>query len=213
MFSLKEIGSMILATIILTFVVSYNSILASPQNFINIFINFIFIAIVVLSSVIAKKLVAYYYEAKIEHQIWMIQRFGIKKQDYFKKPIPMGVIFPFILSLISMGYIWWMAVLEFDVFSTTARAAKRHGIYRFTEMADSHIGFIAAAGTVASLIVAVICYIANFPEISRLCIYYSAFSLVPYGNLDGTKIFIGSRILWISLIILVAIFFGFTFVP
>lgn len=213
MVNLKEVGYIFLAIIILTFALNYKNIINNNLSFNILIFNLILMSIVIIISIIAKTIVAYYYEAKIEHKIWMWQRFGFRREHYFKKPIPMGIILPFVLSVISKGYILFLVALEFDVSTTSARAAKKHGIYRFTEMTDIHIGLIASAGIVGLLFASIIGYILNFPEFSRLCVYYSAYSLIPFGNLDGTKIFFGSRTFWIALIVLVAIFFGFSFMP
>ena len=101
--------------------------------------------------------------------------------------------------------------MEFEIHPSTARASKRHGIYRFTEMTDWHMGLIAAAGLVANLFAAMIGYIIGAPEFTKLSIYYACFCLIPFGNLDGTKIFFGSIIIWFTLLIICAVFLSYAF--
>lgn len=150
---LKEFTSIIIAIIILTGIVTFHYV-TTGQVFSYYFLlfNLILVTILILVNVFAKKITAFYYEIKIQHQIWMIGRYGFKRESHFNKPIPAGILVPFILSLLSYGYIMIMTLLEFDVYSTTARTSKMHGIHRFTEVTEIHIGLIAAAGVVGNLI-------------------------------------------------------------
>jgi Zn-dependent protease len=104
-----------------------------------------------------------------------------------------------------------MACLVFDVKPKIYRAAKRHGLYSYSEMTESHIGLIAAVGVIASLVFAVIGYLMGFSEFSRLSIYFAFFNMIPISDLDGNKIFFGSLILWSFLAALVLIGLGYVF--
>ena len=68
--------------------------------------------------------------------MWEIERYGFKPDRHFKKPIPAGALFPLILGGLSLGYFKWLASLVFDVKAKTYRAAKRHGLYAFSEMTE-----------------------------------------------------------------------------
>ena len=52
-------------------------------------------------------------------------------------------------------------------------------------------------------------YNLNFIELAKLCVYFSAFNLIPIGKLDGTRILFGSKTLWIFLVIFVLSSLGF----
>lgn len=221
----KELFYISLAIVIIWFAVTFGSIAAGNPIFYSfIFFNLAIVALVIILNVFAKKVVAYFYEAKIEHKAWAIQRFWFGREHHFNKPFPAGIIIPFFLSIITLGCWIWMAVLEFDIYSTTARAAKKHGMHRFTEITEIHMGLIAAAGVAANLFAAVIGYIIGFPEFSRLSIYYACYSMIPLGNLDGAKIFfsggdltrgtskpLGLPTLWAVLGIICLIFLFFSF--
>lgn len=216
--SVKEISYIILAIIVLAFAVNIHALQNPGFQYSFIFINLIIVALIVAINIIGKEIAAYYYEARIENKIWMWQRYGFKREQYLKTPLPAGIIVPFFMSLISYGYIIWLAALEFDVFSTSARASKRHGKFRFTEMTDIHIGLIASAGIVLSLISAVIGYIFSgfIPpalDFAKLSVFYALFSLLPFGSLDGTKVFFGSRIIWVTLVIITIVCLGFVYLP
>jgi Zn-dependent protease len=98
-----------------------------------------------------------------------------------------------------------MASLTFEVKAKTYRAARRHGLYTFSEMTESHIAYIAAAGILANLIFAVIGYLVGFTEFSVLNLYYALFNLLPLSKLDGNKIFFGNLILWSFLVCLAVV--------
>lgn len=211
MFKLREISHIALAIIILTFAISFNQLLKNPVKETLLIPSLIFITIIIFFSVFIKKITAHYFESNIETKIWSIKHWGFKPHHHFKNPLPAGIIIPFIVSIISMGYLVWFAVLEFEVNPAVTKVSKRHGNYRLSEMTDIQIGIIAASGVVASLLASIIGYFAGFPEFARLSIYYAAFSLVPISNLDGTKIFFGNRVVWYTLVVITGIFLAYSF--
>src|SRR3989344_5656708 len=213
MIKLKEGGHIFLAIIVLLFTFNYLQFISRTPDYASIFLSLIGIVLVAFTSIVAKKITAYYYEITIEHKSWNFQRFGLRREAYLKTPIPIGIILAFIIPIISFGKLIWMAVLEFDAEGTSARASKRHGLFSFTEITDIHLGLIAASGVIACLALSILAYLVNFPEIARVGIYYAAFSLIPFSNLDGTKIFFASKraLLWIILASITAIFLSYSF--
>lgn len=202
MFKGKEIAEIILVWIFLVFAIS----LFKLEEVVS---TAVFVIIILAASILAEKLAAYYFEAEIETKVWRARRFGLKPWMYLKKPIPLGILLPLFFSLFSLGYFVWMAALEFDVKPAKHRAAKRHGFYSYHEMTEWHIGCIASFGIFASLILAIIAYLAGYPELSRLSVYFACFNMLPISNLDGNKIFFGSRILWTTLAVICLIFLGY----
>jgi len=209
MFNSKEIAHIILGIIILIFVVNFGILLKDTSFSTAILINSVSIIIIILINIFVKKITAEYYQTQIEMKIWQFQRFGIKRYQKFKKPIPAGIIFPFIITLASLGYFFFMAVFEFDIKPTKARASKMHGKYRYSELTDIHVGLVATAGVIAILLSSIIGYIAGFPEFAKLAIYFSAFSLIPLSNLDGIKIFFAHKTIWMILVVINVIFLGY----
>ena len=217
MLKTKELGHILIATVILIFVVNFH-LLVSEKNIPDLFLtNTISIALVLATSLLAKKLTAYYYECKIEHKIWSGNRYGFKPNQHFKTPIPYGIVVPFITTFISYGYFLWMSILEFEIKPLPQKSSKRHGIYRYSEITDTTIGIIAASGVIINLILSIIGYIVGFTIFARFSIYFAFFSMIPFGNLDGTKILFGSTtgrsgtkpILWIILLTICVIFLVF----
>lgn len=209
MFKAKEIAHIIFAIIVLIFAINFKSITTNTINLEQFLVKSVGITIIVFTSIFAKKLMAYYFETYTEEKIWQWQRFGFKRHHKLSTKTPMGLIAPFLVSFLSLGHFLWLAVLEFDIHVTPARASKRHEMYKFSELTDTHMSFIAGAGVIACLFLSIISYFANFPEITKLAVYYAVWSLIPISNLDGTKILFGNRIYWYTLSIITLVFLAY----
>ena len=191
---LNEFLHILIVIIVLAFVVSLANL-----NIITFIMAFLFFAIIFLVYIAAKKAAAYYLQADVETRVWTFQRYGLKEKQYFKNPIPIGVILPFLISVLSLGNFYWLASTQSEIIARKSRIIKKHDFYSFSEMTEFHIGLIPAAGILACLILAFIAYLLNLGELGRLAIFFAAFNMFPLGNLDGTKIFFGSLILWFIL--------------
>ncbi len=207
MLNKKEIIIIAVVTIILAFVISLAKTL---EIFLYTLLSVLF---VILINVFAKKIISFYFDSQIEIKLWEIKRYGFKAHQYFKKSFPAGAFLPIISKILLFPFnsFIWMASLVFDVKAKTYRAAKRHGLYSFSEMTENHLGLIAAAGIFANLIFAVIGYFIGFPNFARLNIYYAFFNMLPISDLDGNKIFFGNLILWsfLAAIVLIALLYSF----
>ncbi|MFH1325440.1 MAG: hypothetical protein ABIH49_01560 [archaeon] len=199
MFSKKEIIPVVAVIIILASVVSF---LKSVQGFVFALVS---IFLVVTVNIIAKKISAFYLDSEIEMKIWEVQRFGFKPWMHSKKPIMVGIFLPIILGLFSLGRLTWFAPLIFDVKPKVYRAARRYGLYSFSEMTEDHIGLIAAAGIVANIVLGILGYLIGFQEFAKLNLYFAFFNILPISDLDGNKIFFGNLIMWVFLATLVSI--------
>lgn len=205
MLNIKEISSIIIIVLIITLS------LGLFNNFSGFLYTLLAVLLIFIINILAKKITSFYLDSEIEIKMWEIKRYGFKPSKFFKRPFPSGILFPVIFSAITLGNFIWMASLVFDVKPKISRAAKRHGLYSYSEMAENHIGIIAAAGVIANLIFAVIGYLTGFLEFSRLCIFLAFFNMIPISDLDGNKIFFGSLVLWSFLAALVLIGLGYVF--
>jgi Zn-dependent protease len=151
---------------------------------------------ILILTTLTKKFVSSYYDSEIEIKIWEIKRYGFKAHKKLKKAFPAGAFFPIILIAFTGGILNWFACLTFEIKAKVSRAAKRHGIYSFSEITERHTGLIAASGIFLNIILAFLGYLFNFPEFSRLNIYYAFFNMIPISDLDGNKILFGSITLW-----------------
>ncbi len=205
MFDKKEIITIIIVTLILAFVISL-------VETIEIFLyTLLAVFLIIMINIISKKIMGFYLESEIEIKLWEIKQYGFKANQYFKRPFPVGAFFPLIskIFLFPIQGLVWMASLVFDVKPKIYRAAKRHGLYSFSEITESHIGIIASAGIIANIIFAIIAYFIGFQEFTRLSIFYAFFNMIPLSDLDGNKIFFGNIVLWsfLAAIVLIGIFF------
>jgi hypothetical protein len=205
MFKIKELANILIVIILFAFIISFLQDL-------NAFLTALLIAFIIIAvNVLSKKIMASYLDSEIEQKVWQWQRWGYYARSHLKKPIPAGIIFPFILIWISypIGFLKVLTFLQFDVKPTSARAAKRHGLYKFTEMTEWHIAAIAGIGIFANLVLAVIAYMLGYSELARFSIYFSVWNLLPVSQLDGSRIFFGSKILWVILAVLSLIGLGY----
>ena len=179
---------------------------------------------VIVLNILGKKIMSYHIDSEIEVNLWEIKRTGLfyffnflpfkatHPSRKLSRPFPAGAFFPIVskIFLFPFNSLVWMASLVFEVKPKVHRAAKRYGLYSFSEMTEWHIGLIAAAGIVTNLIFALVGYLINFPEFSRINIYYAFWNILPLSDLDGNKIFFGSAILWTFLasVVLVGVFFA-----
>lgn len=172
---------------------------------------FIAVFLVVGLNLLAKKIASHYLDSEIKIKLWEANRYGFQAHQHFKKPFPIGIFLPLFTSAITFGQLIWMSPLIFDVKSKTYRAAKRHGLYSFTEMTENHIGLIAAAGIATNLFFAFLGYLIGTPIFSKINIYYAFFNMIPLSNLDGNKIFFGNNVLWSFLAAITLVAMGYLF--
>ena len=205
MLNAKEVLVILIATVVLALTLSF----AKGTGVLLVILASVFL--IILINTIAKKISGFYLDSEIEVDIWKIQRYGFKPDRYLKKPFPAGIFFPIILAILTVGKVVWMASLVFEVKPTTYRAAKRHGLYSYSEMTEAHIGNIAAVGILANLFFAFVGYLLGFSEFSRLSIFYVFFNMLPFSDLDGYKVFFGNIILWSFLAALTLIGLAYAF--
>ena len=204
MLNKKEIIAIAIITLVLAFSIS----LIETWNIFLYTLLAVFLILII--NIIAKKITSFYLDSEIEVKLWEIQRYGFKPNARLKKPFPAGAFLPLITTALSLGFVTWMASLVFEVKPKIYRAAKRHGLYTFSEMTELHLALIAAAGIFANLIFAVIGYLINFPELAKLSVFYAFFNMLPFSDLDGNKIFFGNLVLWsfLASIVLIGLFYA-----
>jgi hypothetical protein len=176
---------------------------------------FLFSFIILTVSITAKKFFASLLESDVEHQIWTLERWGLHKQDRFKKPLPIGILLSIMLSLFSFGTAKLMTLLVYETTPRKTRSVRgfgHTGVYTYTSMTDWHNALIGAAGIVAILLLAIIAYFLpletySLEPLARIATFYAFSNLLPLGKLDGTQIFFGSRVLYAALAIVTLVFF------
>jgi len=198
--SLTEIFVVVLASLVLAISVSFNNISRS-------YVAGISFLIIIGANVLIKKIIGYFLEINVQTKFWSWYQYGFRKDSHFKKPVPM-VWIPLLASLVSRGVFWWLAILEFDITPKTERVAKRHGLYRFTQVTEKHVAWIATGGIILNILLGIIGYIAGFELFAKLSIFFVAWSIIPLSNLDGSKIFFSSKKIWITIFTIILIILG-----
>ncbi len=198
MFTKDEIVVILISTLVLGFSIT---LIETWKSF---FYALAAVFVLLFANILAKKIAAFYFDADVEVKLWEFRRFGFRQHWHIKKPFPAGAVFPLIskIFLFPINSFVWMASLVFDVKAKTYRAAKRHGLYTFSEMTEDHIGYIAATGIFVNLILALIGYLVGFPLFAKLNLFFVFFNMLPISDLDGNKIFFGNLVLWCFLAII-----------
>lgn len=214
LFTKKEVAWILISIVILWFItgIIYNvkedSVSITPT------LPLLLVAALIIGvSVLAKKFAAGRYSAKIEHTVFGFQRWGFYGRSHFKNPIPMGIILPFFLAILSLGLLKPFTFLQFDAKNDPAkRLTKRQGTRRAerkSEINEVDIAFISAYGFYSLLILAIIGSLLNNylslqlgAQLTKYCIYFGLWNLLPWGNLDGGKTFYGSLPAYTILIVL-----------
>jgi hypothetical protein len=181
------------------------SLVLSPEiinDWKKIFATLSAVSLVIILNIFIKKFIAYHLDSEIEMRVWEVR--GFKKN---RRAFLLGGILPLVSKVILFPFqnFVWMASLVFDVKPKTYKAAKRFGLYTFSNVTEYEMGLIAASGILISLISAVIGYFLGFPLFARLSMYYAFFNIFPISELDGNKIFFGSKIIWSFLASLILI--------
>ena len=184
----KEIAVVILATLILAITVSFKD----STIFYAATISFLVILVV---NITMKKIVGYMVETEVKTKFWTWYQYGFRIDWHFKKPLPM-LWLPLVLTLLTKGFFWWLPILEYDVEAKTERVSRRHGLYRFTQVTEHHVAWMAIWALIANFVFAIGGYIMGFELFTKLSIYFIAWSVIPIGNLDGSKILFGGQTKW-----------------
>ena len=152
--------------------------LVNPTEFLPLI--FLGVLCVFAVNVSAKKVAAFYLDSDVEVKMLEIVQYGFKPQKRFKTPVPLGAF-------------------VFEVRPEIHKAARKRGLYKFSEVTESQTGAIAAAGILANLFFALGIYLAGFHQFAVYNVYYAFFNMIPLFSLDGNKIFYGSRVLSLPL--------------
>ena len=173
--------------------------------------------IIIVTNLATKKITSKHYAIKIEHDLWKLKRWNYYERSYFKKPFPIGLIAPFFLALFSLGYLKPFTFFQFDAENLPEkRLLKSRGqkrAQRKEEINEEDLGYTAASGFYALLLLALIGFLIKpyFPnfgiELTKYSIYFGIWNLLPIGQLDGSKMFFGTTILWTFLLIIYTISF------
>lgn len=212
-FTKKEIIWMIIFILIASFI-SFIPIIPNDEP-ITILRTILVFALIIVTSIAAKKIVAEKHAIKIEHTDWKLIQWWFLKRTYLKKPLPLGLIAPFFLAIFTLGYLKPFTFFQFESENIPEKRLLKTQGHRakITKelINEEDYAYTAAAGMYALLILAFIGSLLQsyFPvfgsELARYSIFYGLWNLLPAGQLDGTKIFFGTTVQWTFLLIVYVI--------
>ncbi len=200
----REIVSAIIAIMLCGVVLSFNK---GELDSLLLFYSLIVSAIIILLSLASKIIVAKNLGLGMTAEIWKFQRYGIIAKQKFKKPFPIGLLAALILALITNGTLKFLAFLQFNFTALPVRVVKKYGSKRFSGIMEWDGALMVFYSTLPLLLLAVISSffdIGIFSMISKYSLIYAISNLIPLGQLDGTKLYFGSRPLFVFTWILTA---------
>ncbi len=205
----KQLGHILSVLIILSFIAAFVEI--GDLNWGSFTTLLIIFAVILFVYIAAKKLTALYLQTEEDSKIWSFQRYWFGKHHYFSREVPIGIILPILVLIISMGTLPWYASLQSEVKPLKHKSVRRDGLLSFTEISENDISLISAAGVASVLILSFFAYLVNLPLLSRIAIHFAFFNMLPISSLDGSKIFFGNKPLWIvlAIITLIALLYSF----
>jgi len=205
----KEVSIILVAIILMFLIILLHE---GSLNFLGVLWIAVISTAIIIISIFCKKLTAKIIDISIEHKIWLFQRWWIGKSSHLKKPIPAGAIFPAVLSIISLGFITCFSFLQFESTPLPAKAVKKYGMRRFSEINEwdlCMIGFYGILGLFSLSVLAKIFssyfFVDSLMLLSKYSFYYAVWNLLPVSSLDGAKMLFGSSRLYIFTLILTLI--------
>lgn len=190
LFSKNEVIAIALASLMMGYVLAFSKI-----SWLSWLAYSGIAAVIVLVHHFGYKFSAGLLDCSAETKLWSMKQFWITTKSHFRKPFPVWLFIPLILAWLTLGAIKWIGVVTFEVVPLPSRVR-----YRWRELTEWHIALIATGAAFANILVAVLAKAIGLDSFAAYNMLFVFFSMLPIG-LDGTKIFFGSRILWVFMIV------------
>ena len=201
-FTETEKKHILFSILIISFVFAYNDKSKTFQLgywLFNLIKTIIIVTIILVIYEYSHKYLAKKYGATTEHKILSIKQYGLKVTRKLKKEIPLGVILPILITLISAGKLFFPLTNQFAINSERKRRIGR----KFQYVTNYESAKIAAFGSIIiiffSYTLKTISLITPFTFSYTIFIsnIIAIFSLVPLPKTNGSMIFFGSKTLYI----------------
>lgn len=192
----NEKVSILVSAALLAVLFSYSQLSGFPKYF-GIF------SLIILANLLVKKVSAYYLEVRTKMSVWDWQQYWFAERHKFPRPIPIGIVLPIIISLYSYGLVRWLGVLETNFEAKITKAARKRKAWSYPGLRELDVALICFAGFVINIILAFI-FIGFSPEVSKLALAYTLFNLIPLGKLDGMRLAMSNRALYLITILVFA---------
>mgnify|MGYP001604842542 CR=1 FL=1 len=187
----------------------------------NLFIVFVMVAISFTAQQIGHKTVARMNGFDTEYVPWGIQSFNLYPmglmgktrnktfpktisifgKEYLIHSFPLGLLLCFIVAVISNGQLFFLAVGQYNLL---LKRSSRFG-RRFLEVTNYEEAKIALAGPMVNILLMILGKILNvygsFDTFILINAMLALFHMIPFSTLAGTKIYFGSRLLYVASIV------------
>ena len=209
--SYQETRHILIAIIILTIVFSFNdkTDVFNPEHYsINFILTLVIVAFSILVHLLVLKLISSHYGVFSEFTLWSFEEVAninpikwrkIKKGFRF---IYSGSLFAFLLTLVSNGKAYLTAISTFKIENTKTTGRQ------FPNITEKEMANMAFLIILAHFILALIFRFINVKQGVLINSWIMVWNLLPVSSLLGSKIFFGSRTLYIFTLVLAIISLG-----
>jgi hypothetical protein len=205
MLTAKEFGVLGLSAVLMALMISFFDNTMHPELLIQ---ALGFSIIIIFIWIFTKKFTADYLDISIEQKIWPFRRYWVSTASHFKRSLPVGIILPLLLSFLSAGAIRFFAFTTFYSKALPSKVSKKYGGRRFSNINEWDDSLIAFYGVISIMVLAIIArftILPGFEGFSRIALYFAISNMIPFSTLDGMRIFMGSKPLYIfALVLLIA---------
>ncbi len=192
--SYKEIKTILIIIIILTFIFGFNDNKGEfvLENWLlNLFYVFILVSLTILFNVLGYKLTAKYLGTEAEIKIWNSDVFREKFQFTKMYRYILTPVLPVLITLFSNGKLFFSCLSTFDIKNETLYGKK------FLKLSYLNIGLIAVGGLFFNFILMIFFKLLNLDKGVLINAWFIFWNLLPLSNLPGAKIFFASRIMYL----------------
>ncbi|MBI2148727.1 hypothetical protein HYU23_03535 [Candidatus Woesearchaeota archaeon] len=210
-FAKREEINLLISILVLTFVFGFDD---GSKIFVltNWLLNLIKIFFLVVIAILFRELIIKYFakrhDATSEYELWRMKKMWFGGGN-LTKGFPFGIILALIFTIFSQGKLFFTAI---GIHSLTeykiARLGRKHPTLNYFEEAQ-----IASAGIISSLFLAVAGLLIgrifgiNMNYFVNINFFIALFNMLPFSNLDGAKIFFGSLIMYIFVLVFIIVGF------
>lgn len=138
-----------------------------------------------------KKIASEKLDYNIKSKFLSIRRLGFSDQSKLPFSFPIGIFFALFFSLISYGAIQVLTLLGYEYEEKIGRIRKK---YRFREQDLTSISIVSL---ITGYILVLIFYILNLKEFAIASSWLLISNSLPFGSLDGSRIFHANWMIWV----------------
>ena len=155
------------------------------------------------------KLFAKRHDAKSEYELWGMGRFWFSGEAAIKKKVPVGLFLAFIITVASGGKLFFTALGSHQLKELgLSRMGRKHPTLNYFEEAQ-----ICSMGMLANLFLTIIALLigrvfdVNVGAFVTVNFFIVLFNMIPFSTLDGAKIFFGSLLMYIFVLVFIFVAF------